>query len=290
MPELIREAVRRLEDPDLVCYALGDLDRVLVAGRVVRPQTASAATDELVLSRVDGTRTLRELVQLVPRPSDETQRALLGLLYTGLLESRPAAEASEASPHPGSAESRQEPEPATATTDPQPAAADRGEAREGRVRFRALDHLEDLGLPRCVLPQDPVENALLADDVIRKAKHLMAESDNWSAIQLLEAVIPRIRATEMRHKAQVALARACSRNPKWVKRGEEMLQAVVREDPGCADAYFMLGVIYKQNGFRARALAMFRKVGELKPGHAPAAEEIRSLDVPSSQKKPFRTA
>jgi hypothetical protein len=147
--------------------------------------------------------------------------------------------------------------------------------------------LEALGIPRGVLPEDPVENALLADDVIRKAVHLMAESDNWSAIQLLEAIIPGIHMKELKHEAQVVLARACTRNPKWVKRGEDMLLAVVREDPTSLDAYLELGILYKNNGLKARALAMFRKVSELKPGHALAVAEIRSLNVSPPHKKFF---
>ena len=101
------------------------------------------------------------------------------------------------------------------------------------------------------------------------------------------AVIPAIHAKELKHEAQVVLARACSRNPKWVKRGEDLLLAVVREDPACLDAYFELGILYKHIGLKARALAMFRKVSELKPGHAHAAAEIRSLNVPPPHRKFF---
>lgn len=274
MPELIREGVHRLEDTDVVCYALGDLDRVLVVGGAVGRWMACAPSDDVVLSRVDGTRSVREVIELVPLPAEETQRTILGLLYTGALESVPLTP---------------EPDPGAATTDLEEAAAPSREAWEGRGRFYALEHLEALGIPRGVLPEDPVENALLADDVIRKATHLMADSDNWSAMQLLEAVIPAIHAKELKHEAQVVLARACSRNPKWVKRGEDMLLAVVREDPACLVAYFELGILYKHIGLKARALAMFRKVSELKPGHAHAAAEIRSLNMPPPHGRFFKT-
>jgi hypothetical protein len=254
MPELIRESVRRLEDPDVVSHALGGLDRVLVM-RGAGPGLPLSESDELVLSRVDGVRSSREVIALVPMSFEQTQRTILALLCTGVLEALASA--------PG--------------RPPEWARRDTG------VR----GHLEALGIPRGILPEDPVENALLADDVIRRAAHLVSASDNWSAIQLLEAVIPRIHAKELKHEAQVVLARACSRNPKWVKRGEDMLLAVVREDPACIDAYLELGMLYKELGLKARALSMFRKVSELKPGHALAAAEIRSLNPPPFHRKLF---
>jgi tetratricopeptide (TPR) repeat protein len=133
-----------------------------------------------------------------------------------------------------------------------------------------------------------VENALLADDAIRKAEQFMEESQYWDAIQVLEAAIPQIQSSRLRHEAQVRLARAYTRNPKWVRRGEELLQAVVREDPSWVDAYYVLGTIYRGNGLKSRAVSMFRKVLELRPSHRPAAAEIRSLEGPPAATKPPR--
>jgi tetratricopeptide (TPR) repeat protein len=124
---------------------------------------------------------------------------------------------------------------------------------------------------------DTVQNALLADDAIRRAGELVVESQYWDAIQLLETTLPRIQSKRLQHEAQVLLARAYMRNPKWLRRGEELLQSVVREDPSWADAYFVLGTIYRSKGLKTRAVTMFRKVLELKPNHKPAAAEIRAL-------------
>jgi hypothetical protein len=74
VPELIREGVRRLEDPDVVCYALGDLDRVLVVSGVAGPWMASALSDDVVLSRVDGTRSVREGRACWPRQTSRRPR------------------------------------------------------------------------------------------------------------------------------------------------------------------------------------------------------------------------
>jgi DnaJ-domain-containing protein 1 len=135
---------------------------------------------------------------------------------------------------------------------------------------------------------DAVQNALLADDAIRRANELIVEAQYWDAIQLLEGTIPRIHAKKLRHEAQVLLARAYTRNPKWVRRGEELLLSVVREDPSWVDAYFVLGTIYRNNGLKSRALTMFRKVLELKPSHKPAAVEIRALEENPTASPPAR--
>jgi curved DNA-binding protein CbpA len=134
---------------------------------------------------------------------------------------------------------------------------------------------------------DAIENALMAEDAILRADQHILESRYWDAIQILEAVIPWILSQSLKHAAQVRLARAYAKNPYWVRRGEDLLQRVVREDPSRADAYFVLGTIYRENGLRNRAISMFRKVLDLKPNHGPAAAEIRSLEHPASSKQPL---
>jgi tetratricopeptide (TPR) repeat protein len=46
-------------------------------------------TEGYILSRIDGSATVREVLQLVPLDPDETQRTLLGLLLTGRVKARP---------------------------------------------------------------------------------------------------------------------------------------------------------------------------------------------------------
>jgi curved DNA-binding protein CbpA len=90
--EMILEAVRRVEDPDVVRYALGDIDRILALSNdpLLRFQNiVLSPTDGFVLSRVDGTLSAREVISLIPVPSAETQRSLFGLLCTGVIEYTP---------------------------------------------------------------------------------------------------------------------------------------------------------------------------------------------------------
>ena len=87
--ELILEAVQAVRDPDVVRYALGDMDRVLVLSSdpLLRFQKLTLSPEDgFVLSRVDGVTSGREIVQLIPLPPERTQRSLLGLLSTGVVE------------------------------------------------------------------------------------------------------------------------------------------------------------------------------------------------------------
>jgi tetratricopeptide (TPR) repeat protein len=89
MGELILESVQAVRDPDVVRYALGDMDRVLVLSSdpLLRFQKLTLSpADGFVLSRVDGATSAREVVQMIPLPAEQSQKSLLGLLSTGVVE------------------------------------------------------------------------------------------------------------------------------------------------------------------------------------------------------------
>jgi tetratricopeptide (TPR) repeat protein len=122
--DLILEAVQAIRDPDVVRYTLGDIDRVLglSSDPLLRFQKVTLSpSDGFVLSRVDGATTAREIIQLIPLSSEQTQKSLLGLLSTGIIEYvpglrrrplSPAAPQTSPSPTPAPAE------PAVASPDP----------------------------------------------------------------------------------------------------------------------------------------------------------------------------
>ena len=67
---MILEAVHGIQDPDVIRYALGDIDRVLALSTdpLLRFQNITLTpTDGFVLSRVDGTLSAREITQLAAR-------------------------------------------------------------------------------------------------------------------------------------------------------------------------------------------------------------------------------
>ena len=116
--EMILEAVRRIEDPDVIRYALGDIDRVLALSSdpLLRFQRiALSPTDGFVLSRVDSTLSVREIIQMSPLDPAETQKSLFGLLCTGVIE--PVAGVTKPRPQPGAGRS---PARATVRAEPPP--------------------------------------------------------------------------------------------------------------------------------------------------------------------------
>lgn len=87
--DIILEAVRLVRDRSAVRHALGSLDRTILpaANPLLRFQRVILTpTDGFVLSRVDGTCTAEEIIQLTPLPEAESLRSLLGLLAVGMAE------------------------------------------------------------------------------------------------------------------------------------------------------------------------------------------------------------
>ncbi|HXK10658.1 MAG TPA: DUF4388 domain-containing protein [Vicinamibacteria bacterium] len=87
--DLILEAVRAIRDPDVVRYSLGDIDRVLALSSdpLLRFQKLTLSPEDgFVLSRIDGVASAREVVQMIPLASEKTQRCLLGLMSTGVVQ------------------------------------------------------------------------------------------------------------------------------------------------------------------------------------------------------------
>ena len=87
--DLILRASRSVADPDVVRYHLGDMARGLAFSRdpLLRFQRLNlTAIDGLVLSRVDGVLTAKQIVELLRMPPDEVRSSLFALLNTGVVE------------------------------------------------------------------------------------------------------------------------------------------------------------------------------------------------------------
>jgi tetratricopeptide (TPR) repeat protein len=134
---------------------------------------------------------------------------------------------------------------------------------------------------------DTAENAWMAEEAIHRAERLIAHTKEWDAIQLLQAVIPRIFGRKQRERARVLLAKAYLKNPNWLRRGEELLQTVIQEDPQNAEAHYALGMLYKESGMSSRSVAMFKKAVELRPDHKHALAELNALSGPAFLRKLF---
>ena len=131
--ELILEAVQAVRDPDVVRFSLGDMDRVLALSSdpLLRFQKLTLSPEDgFVLSRVDGITSAHEIVQMIPLPAERTQRSLLGLLSTGVVEFVGVRPSRKTAP----AGAGERPREAKAPAHPAPAASARasGRAAPGR--------------------------------------------------------------------------------------------------------------------------------------------------------------
>src|SRR6185436_3893423 len=161
--ELILEGVRRVQDPDVVRYALGDVDRVLGHSNdpLLRFQRISLTpSDGFILSRIDGTLSAREIIQLSPTPAEETERSLFGLLCTGVIEYLPLPPKPKPAPAPRRAAPAVvevvAPPPAPAKAPPRPEEVEAQKALEERRQeileafegLKTRTHFEVLEIPR----------------------------------------------------------------------------------------------------------------------------------------------
>lgn len=116
-----------------------------------------------------------------------------------------------------------------------------------------------------------------AEAALARAADCIAHERHWEALPLLEATLPRVEGAA-RQRARVLLAQIYARDPDWVKQAEELLLAVVEQEPRHAEAHYYLGLIYRYQGLPSRALAAFRKVVEITPESADAWRNISELD------------
>jgi curved DNA-binding protein CbpA len=146
-------------------------------------------------------------------------------------------------------------------------------------------------------PVDPEEEARQAEDAVRRAAKLLEQAKvleqekpgepehqrlTYDAIQLLEPVLEKLQG-KPRLRAQLLLARANAKNPKWAKRAEELLLDASRENPQSPEPWALLGAIYAERGLRTRAVSMYRKVLELNPEHEEAGHFLAGNAPPEPE-------
>ena len=130
--------------------------------------------------------------------------------------------------------------------------------------------------------ENPVQTAMAE---LRRAEGLLKQGKYWDAIQVAEPLLDTVSGALL-VRTRVLLGQAYLRNPNWLKRAAEQLQAAIESDPRHAEAHFALGLVYKASGLAQRAAAMFRKALELMPGHAEAQRELNALE-PTARRKLF---
>jgi tetratricopeptide (TPR) repeat protein len=134
-------------------------------------------------------------------------------------------------------------------------------------------------------PVDPAAEARAAATAIKRGARLLANEMYWDAIQVLEPALLHAQG-KARQEGRVLLARAYMKNVNWLKQGEELLQQVVKEDPGHLEAYGLLAQVYRDQGLKARAAHMLRKVLEIVPDHEEVRAELAALTGPETESAP----
>jgi tetratricopeptide (TPR) repeat protein len=124
--------------------------------------------------------------------------------------------------------------------------------------------------------RDLAQEAALARESLRQAEEHLQGEQYWDAIQLLERAMPALDGPD-RLRAKVDLARAYRRNPNWVKQAEQTLRLVLEEDPRHLDALTLLAGIYRDQGMKARATGLYRKVLDARPDHQESLAALADL-------------
>jgi hypothetical protein len=230
--QVILDAIGQVSDPGVMRYTVGDPDRVLRLARGTRFERLDlSVADGFFLSRVDGSLSGTEVVDLLPLEGGEAQRVLFRLICAGIVELAGAPKA----------------------TRPLPEIATLAAERAARL------------IKPAPAPEEPLEEDV-ARESLSKAEREIAEGRPAEAARILETVVSLVEG-ELRTRVRRVLAEALLRDPVSMKRGEEQLHVLVAENPADADAFFELGKVYRARGLRQRADAMFRRVLDLDPGH-----------------------
>jgi hypothetical protein len=292
--QVILDATRRVQDPELVRRVLGDQGRVLVLSSdpLLRSQRiALTPTDGYVLSRVDGTLSARDVISLSPVPPEDTERSLFGLLCTGIIgygkkeqtsRTRPTATVGatprDEDTRPGAAAGRTSP----GTAMPPPV-SDRSEVEiqtPAPAPSPAREHSATDPHPGLPLPEAPPSGSEAPGrdpaDIVREAEGLLAQGRFSDAIERVEPILSQVEGP-LRTRASILLARGYMSDPQRRGRAEAVLLDLVREAPNCTPAYFFLGTLYRRENQLDRARSMYRKILELEPRHRGAKGELSAL-------------
>jgi hypothetical protein len=274
--QVILEATRRVQDPELVRRVLGDQGRVLVlsSNPLLRFQKiALTPTDGYVLSRVDGTLSARDVISLSPVPPEDTERSLFGLLCTGTIDYGKKEQTSRTRPTPtvGAKPRDEDTRPGGAAERPFPRTAIPPPARDPSPA-----EVQTPGpKPEPPPPKKPAPGRDRAD-IVREAEGLLAQGKHREAIELVEPVLTQVEGP-LRTRASMLLARGYMADAQRRGRAEAVLLDLVREAPDCTPAYFFLGTLYRRENQLDRARSMYLKVLELEPRHRGAKGELAAL-------------
>ncbi len=162
--DLILRASRSVQDPDVVRYRLGDLERLVALSRdpLLRFQRLNlSAVDGCVLARVDGRTSAGEIVLATRLVPEEVRSSLFALLNTGTIEyveatGRGARPAAPARPPAATAGLARPTLPSASPSAPAGGELPPLAARAGPVDSLTVPHAPARSEPSIVLSREPV--------------------------------------------------------------------------------------------------------------------------------------
>ena len=298
--QIILEAARRLQAPEIVTKVLGDVDRPLVMSahaRVAVQRLTLSPTDGYVLSRIDGTLTAREIFQIIPLPQEDVERSLFALLCTGTVDYATKTVITRRMPEgdrrPGMQDSMRVPasRPVPAVT---PSTARTAPVLQPSPKTQPPGPLPDVQPPAAKAPPSPPLPSVpaIVDDTkteeermdaarasVGRAEQLLSEGRAQDAIAELGPALVLLLGDES-IRARVVLARAYMTMPKLQGRAEGILTEAIRDSPKDPALHVLLGRLHVQRGNRDGALAAFKSAQKLAPEDADARAEIEALAGP----------
>lgn len=123
--------------------------------------------------------------------------------------------------------------------------------------------------------EKPVDKRDLARTSFEKGKALVSMGDRSRALAFFE------HAAETDPESwdyRIALAKLLMSESRLRKRAEGQLQAAIAIDQSKAEAYLLLGQVYKLGGVKSRALEQFREGLRWDPGNSALQKEIEEMD------------
>jgi hypothetical protein len=276
--QIILEAARRLQAPEVMTKVLGDLDRPLAMSaraRIAVQKLTLSPTDGFLLSRIDGILTAREIFQIIPLPQEDVERSLFALLCTGMVEYTPRTSSTRARGTPEAERPaathvpRPGPDPAPAAAAPLESPPPASPPKEAPPTARP---------PAADAGGGPTEAELQeARDSVGKAEQLLAEGRSRDAVDALGPALLHLLGDES-IRARLVLARAYMTMPKMLGRADSVLAEAIRDSPKNADLHVAQGRLLTLRGDRTKAAAAFRRALEIAPAHPEAIAEVEGAD------------
>ena len=117
--------------------------------------------------------------------------------------------------------------------------------------------------------------------MLNQADAALSEGQPLKALTLASDALPGLEG-RARRRARLLKAQALLQGAGSRKAAEDELKSALEEDPGHAEAHFLLGTIYRDGGAAALATSCFKRALALRPRYGEALSELAALEAPEN--------